>query len=76
MIDELLKKVIAQTGLAPDQAKAAVDTVLGFLKDKLPAPLASGVSSFMAGQGGGEAGGEGLAGQATAALGGLFGKSS
>ena len=75
MMDELLKKVIDQTGLGPDQAKAAVDSVLGFLKDKLPAPLASGLSSFIGGgTSGGESGVEGLASQATAKLGGLFGK--
>ena len=75
MMDELINRVTAKTGLSPDQAKAAVDSVLGFLKERLPSPLASGLDSLIGGR---EASGEGSsAGQtskATAALGNLFGK--
>jgi hypothetical protein len=76
-MDELLNKVTEKTGLSPDQAKAAVDAVLGFLKERLPAPFASALDS-LAGAGGtsGETGGEELASAATAALGNLFHKSS
>lgn len=75
MMDELLSRVTEETGLSPDQAKAAVESVLGFLKEKLPAPLASGLDSLVGGgQSSAEAGGEGLTGKASAALGNLFGK--
>ncbi|MDQ3197426.1 MAG: DUF2267 domain-containing protein [Pseudomonadota bacterium] len=39
-MDELINMVAQRTGLAPEKARTAVDTVVGFLKDKLPAPLA------------------------------------
>lgn len=40
-MDELIKLVADKTGIPADTAKTAVTTVIGFLKDKLPAPLAS-----------------------------------
>ncbi len=40
IMDELINMVAQRTGLAPEKARTAVDTVVGFLKDKLPAPLA------------------------------------
>jgi hypothetical protein len=72
MMDELINRVTAKTGLSPDQAKAAVEAVVGFLKEKLPAPLASGLDSLV---GRAEGSGEGLTSKASAALGNLFGKS-
>ena len=76
MMDELLNRVTERTGLSPEQARAAVEAALGFLKERLPAPLASHLDSLI---GGGEssgeaAGGEGLASAASAMLGNLFGK--
>jgi hypothetical protein len=78
MMNELLNQVTERTGLSPDQAKAAVDVVLGFLKARLPAPLAGNLDSLV---GGGEnvaapaedeTGGGGLAGKATSMLGNLL----
>lgn len=40
-MDELIKLVADKTGIPADTATTAVTTVIGFLKDKLPAPLAS-----------------------------------
>lgn len=76
MMDELLSRVTERTGLSPEQAKSAVETVLGFLKEKLPAPLANGLSSLVGAGEGGAAGGEGLASKASAAVGNLFRKDS
>lgn len=39
-MDELVKQITARTGSSEAQAQTAVDTVLGFLKTRLPAPLA------------------------------------
>lgn len=39
MTDELLNRVTAKTGLSPDQARVAIETVLAFLREKLTAPL-------------------------------------
>jgi hypothetical protein len=74
----LVSKVTEKTGLSPEQAKTAVDAVLGFLKARLPAPLASGLDSLIGGgeASGGESSGEGLASNASAALGNLFGKNT
>lgn len=35
-MEQLIKMVSEKTGISADQAKGAVDTVLGFLKDKIP----------------------------------------
>jgi nucleoid DNA-binding protein len=40
MMDELIKRVTEKTGLSQDQAKAAAQSVIGFLKEKLPAVVA------------------------------------
>ena len=48
-MDELVKLVSAKTGLPAEQAKVAVTTVLGFLKEKLPAPLAGQIDALLAG---------------------------
>lgn len=63
-MDELVNLVVQKTGISQDQARTAVMTVLNFLKEKLPAPIAAQVDGVLSGQGGGVAG----------ALGGLFGK--
>jgi hypothetical protein len=49
MMDELISAVSTRTGLSQDQARSAVDAVLGLLKTKLPAPLASGLDSLVGG---------------------------
>ncbi|MEP6716591.1 MAG: hypothetical protein ABJC09_13555 [Terriglobia bacterium] len=83
MMDELINAVSARTGLGQDQARSAVVAVLGLLKSRLPAPLASALDSFVvsttaagADSSSGETGGEGgrLVSEAGALLGNLFGK--
>jgi len=48
-MDELVKLVSKKTGLAPDQAKVAVQTVIDFLKKKLPAPVAAQIDGVLSG---------------------------
>jgi hypothetical protein len=69
MMDELINKVAAKTGISPEQAKTAVTTVLGFLKDKLPAPIAGQIDNVM---GGGESAGAGGVGDIAAKVGGFL----
>ncbi|MGH9908395.1 MAG: hypothetical protein ACRD8U_22760 [Pyrinomonadaceae bacterium] len=57
-MDELIKQVSAKTGISEEQARTAVDTVLGFLKNKLPAPIAGQIDNVVGG-------GEGAAGGLT-----------
>ncbi len=61
-MDELVKQVVQKTGISEEQARQAVNVVLEFLKQRLPAPIASQLDGVLnnAGVGG--------------ALGGLFGK--
>jgi len=64
-MDELVKLVVKKTGLPEAQAKQAVEVVIGFLKSKLPAPVAGQIDGLLAG---------GAAGNVAQGLGGLFGK--
>ncbi len=70
-MDELIKQVSTRAGITEDQARSAVTTVLGFLKDKLPAPIAGQLENVVGGGGGGIA--EGL-GDMASKVGGMFSK--
>ena len=50
-MDELVKLVVKKTGISEDQARRAVDTVLQFIKQRLPAPLASQIDGLLSGGG-------------------------
>lgn len=69
-MDELIKKVADKIGVTPEQAKSAIETVLGFLKDKLPAPVAAQLEGALKG---GTDGGTPDLGAITGAIGGMFG---
>lgn len=71
-MDELINQVAQRTGLSHDNAKAAVDTVVGFIKQRLPAPVASQIDGFLGGSTG-AAGGAGGIDDLTKGLGGMFG---
>ena len=67
-MDELIKLVTEKAGISEDQAAKAVEAVMGFLKDKLPGPIASQVEGVLGG------GGMPDVGDVGKKLGGLFGK--
>jgi len=73
MMDQLVNTVVEKTGLSQEQARSAADAVIGFLKDKLPAPIGGAIDSAVGG--GGDAGqeGGGLADKASGMLGGIGG---
>ncbi len=48
-MDELVKLVAKKAGVTNEQAKAAVETVISFLKKKLPAPVAAQIDGVLAG---------------------------
>ena len=48
-MDELIKLVSQKTGLPQDKAKVAVDTVINFLKTKLPPSLGGQLDAILAG---------------------------
>ncbi len=62
-MDQIVKMVSERAGIDQGAAKTAVDTVLDFLKDKLPAPIAAQLDKA--------AQGEDV--DAGSALGGMFG---
>ena len=64
---ELVTLVSSKTGLNEQMATLAVDTVIGFLKQKLPAELSGQLDSLLSGQ---EPSSSGIMG----AVKGLFGK--
>jgi uncharacterized protein (DUF2267 family) len=51
-MEELVALVSKKTGLSQDQATAAVNVVLDFIKKKLPAPVAAQVDAVLSGSGG------------------------
>lgn len=71
-MEELIKQVVAKTGIGEDKARSAIETVVGFLKDKLPESIGGHLDSAL-GSAGGALGGLDI-GSVTSSLGGLFGK--
>ena len=78
MLDELVKRISEKTGLPEEQARSAAEAAIGFVKEKLPEPIAGQIDNYLGGSGGegeNEGGGD-LMGQAQNALGylgGMFG---
>jgi hypothetical protein len=68
-MNELVALVSEKTGLSEEMAKTAVELVLNYLKEKLPAPIADQIDTVMGGTGAASAGGL-LSGD----LGSVFGK--
>lgn len=68
-MEKIVNMVAQKAGISEEQAKTAVDTVASFLKDKMPAGLASQVDNYL--QGDGDSSGDigGMAGK----VGGMFG---
>jgi uncharacterized protein (DUF2267 family) len=50
-MDELIKMVTKKAGISETQAKKAIRTVMQFLDDKLPGPIASQVEGLLSGRG-------------------------
>jgi hypothetical protein len=72
-MDELIKQVVERTGISEQQARGAVETVLGFLKNRLPEPIAGQLDGLAGGAGGAVGGLADKAGDVLGGLGGMFG---
>jgi hypothetical protein len=48
-MDELVKLISKKTGLSAEKATTAVETVVGYLKGRLPAPVAGQIDGILAG---------------------------
>jgi hypothetical protein len=66
-MDELVRLVSERTGLSEENARVAVNVVVDYLKQKLPAPVAGQIDDVL------EGGGAGL-GDVAQGLGNLLGK--
>jgi hypothetical protein len=73
-MEELINMVSQKVGISPEQAATAVNTVVGFIKDKLPEPIASQVDNVMKGNMGDVLGGvTGGLGDLAKGVGGMLG---
>jgi hypothetical protein len=73
-MDDLIQQITAKTGISDDQARQAIDMAMGFVKDKLPEPIASQLDGFIGGSGGSSDGGAGgMMGMVQGQLGGMMG---
>ena len=68
-MDELIKQITQRTPLNAAQAAQVVEMVVGFLKERLPAPMAAQVDTLLAGGGSALGGAMDMLGN----LGGMFG---
>ncbi len=48
-MEELIQLVAQKTGITQDQAKSAVQLVIGFLKDHLPKPITDQIDTILSG---------------------------
>lgn len=69
-MNEIIQRLIEKTGLPEDKAMVAVETVVGFLKEKLPSSVGSQIDGLISG----EPGMMDKLGGMAAGLGGMFGK--
>jgi hypothetical protein len=72
-MNELITQLTQRVGLSPEQARLAAETVLGFVKSRLPAPIAGQIDQLVAGGAGAGGSAEGLGGIAKE-IGGIFGR--
>jgi len=70
MLDELVNRVAERTGLSQEQARTAAETVIGFLKERLPASVGGALDGAVQG---GENSSSGMTDQAQGMLGNLGG---
>ena len=70
MQQQLIQQLSQRVGIPPDKAEAAINTVVGYLKEHLPGPVASQLDKLVSGE---EVQG-GVLSQAAQSIGGMFGK--
>jgi hypothetical protein len=50
-MEELVELVAERTGISEELARTAVETVIGFLKERLPDPIAGQIDGLLSGRG-------------------------
>lgn len=71
-MEALVNMITDKTGISQSQATTAIQTVVGFLKDKMPGGIGNQVESFINSGGKGSFGG--VADNLTGKMGDIFGK--
>ena len=71
-MDELIRQVTERTGISEEQARTAVQTVLGYLQKNMPAGISDQLGGLLGGAGGG-GGAQGGVGDILGGLGGMLG---
>jgi len=71
-MEDIIKTIVAKTGISESVARTAVETIVAHLKDKLPAGIGEQVAAFLGGKTAGA--GDNPLGGVTDMLGGMFGK--
>ena len=51
-MDEVVQQIQQRTGISQEQARTAAETVVSFLKDRLPEPMRGQVDALLGGAGG------------------------
>ena len=77
-MNELVQQIQQKTGLSAEMAQKVVEVVTGYLRNRMPAPMASGLDSLLGASGAAGAGessheGGGLMDEAKSVMGGLGG---
>ncbi len=72
-MEELIKQVSERTGISQDQARTAVETVLGYLKKGLPASVSGQLDTVIGGGSGAVGDLAARAGDIVGGLGGMLG---
>ena len=72
-MEEIIRQVTERAGISEAQARTAVETVVGFLKNRLPEPIAGQLDGLVGGAGGAVGGIADRAGDVLGGLGGMFG---
>jgi hypothetical protein len=72
-MEEIIRQVAERAGISEAQARTAVETVVGFLRNRLPEPLAGQLDGLVGGAAGAAGGLAGTAGDVLGGLGGMLG---
>jgi uncharacterized protein (DUF2267 family) len=73
-MEELIKQVSERSGISEAQARKAVDTVMNYMRDKLPASVSGTIDSALGGGANVAGGVADTAQNVLGGLGGMFGK--
>jgi hypothetical protein len=48
-MDELIRRIVEKTGIPADKARSAAETVIGYIKTKVPGPISGQIDNAISG---------------------------